>query len=398
MARILLTWELGGGLGHLMSLRPLALGFVTRGHQVFLATRDLAPVRRIFGVEKITMLPAPWTNRATQTIHPVATYADLLLNIGYSDEDSLASHVDAWRNLIALVNPDLMICDHSPTALFAARGLRLPVATAGTGFFIPIDESPLRLMRDLPSEFRTASVTREEYLLKILNRSLVARSQPQMKRVTQLFHNDEVRHFLMTFRELDHFVGRDNVRYWGTWPYGLSGQPFQRPSGKRCIFAYLKPFPTLGDFLTRLRSSEIGAVIFIDGWSDSEKAKYQSNHVHFPTSPINIREAANCCDLALTNATHGTCAAMLFAKKPLINVPLFLEQAVFAAATDRLGASVTVQPSDGLGVMQAIERVLAEPKYYRAAESFADRYRDARLDNLTELMIDEMESMIPLTT
>jgi hypothetical protein len=45
---ILFCWELGGGLGHLMQMLPLADDLVKSGHRVFVALRDhcsLAPAR-----------------------------------------------------------------------------------------------------------------------------------------------------------------------------------------------------------------------------------------------------------------------------------------------------------------------------------------------------------------
>src|SRR5436190_18203501 len=172
MSRILLTWELGGALGHLVSLRPLAESLIKRGHQVFLAARSLAQVRHVFTDPRVTLLQSPWNNRRVELIQPVVTYADLLLNVGYSDEESLGAHLEAWQSLYRLVEPDLLVCDHSPTALFVARGQRFPVATAGSGFYCPPDESPLRLMRDVPSEVRTPALRHELYLLDVLNRSL----------------------------------------------------------------------------------------------------------------------------------------------------------------------------------------------------------------------------------
>ena len=41
VARILFTWELGGGLGHLANMAPLAEGLAQAGHQVYVALRDL---------------------------------------------------------------------------------------------------------------------------------------------------------------------------------------------------------------------------------------------------------------------------------------------------------------------------------------------------------------------
>jgi hypothetical protein len=37
MGIVLLSWELGGGAGHLINLLPLAKGLAARGHKVFAA-------------------------------------------------------------------------------------------------------------------------------------------------------------------------------------------------------------------------------------------------------------------------------------------------------------------------------------------------------------------------
>src|SRR6266496_48209 len=47
--RALLIWELGGGLGHMMNLRPLAAEMVARGHEVYLAAGDLTRAVDVFG-------------------------------------------------------------------------------------------------------------------------------------------------------------------------------------------------------------------------------------------------------------------------------------------------------------------------------------------------------------
>ena len=174
MVRVLLTWELGGGLGHLMNLRPLAVGLAARGHRVFLATGDLSRVPRVFGDTAVTVLPAPWKTTRTKTVDTIVTYADLLLNIGFGDGDSFTVHQQAWRNLYDLVKPDILICDHSPSALLAARGQSFAVATVGTGFFTPVDESPLRLVRKVLPEELPAVRVREQRLLEIMNRQLAA--------------------------------------------------------------------------------------------------------------------------------------------------------------------------------------------------------------------------------
>lgn len=394
MSRILLTWELGGALGHLVSLRPLAECFLKRGHQVLLAARSLAQVRHVLTDPRVTLLQAPWNNRRVQLIKPVVTYADLLLNVGFSDEDSLGAHIEAWQNLYRLVEPNLLVCDHSPTALFAARGQRFALATAGSGFYCPPDESPLRMMRDMPPEVREPALRHELHLLDVLNRSLGRRGLTHLSHVTQLYHDGKTKHFLLTVRELDHFTGRENAQYWGMWPFGVAGQPFVRPGPGPCVFAYLKSFPTLNTILDDLGSAPFYTVAYVDALSEADRARFQSDRLRLTGSPINIQQAAEHCDLALTNASYGTTIAMLLYGKPLVFAPHFLEQMLIASATERLGAGLTARFTEPLGTRRAIEQVLANPAYRQAAMGFAERYRGYRFDRAADAIADEMEQLM----
>jgi UDP:flavonoid glycosyltransferase YjiC (YdhE family) len=393
MSRILLTWELGRALGHLVSLRPLVESFLRRGNQVFLAARSLAQVRHVFKDSRVTLLQAPWNNRQPQLIKPVMTYADLLLNIGYSDEEALAAHVEAWQTLYRLIAPDLLVCDHSPTALFAARCHRFPVATAGSGFYCPPDESPLRLMRDVPPEVRTPALQHELHLLDVLNRSLSHRGLPHLSRVTQLYHDGQTKHFLMTLSELDHFGARGDVKYWGMWPFGVAGEAF-RPPGRPCVFAYLKSFPTITKVLDDLRSAPFYTVAYVDAFSESDRARFQSEKLRISDRLINFREAAENCDVALTNATHATCVAMLLCGKPMVHIPHFLEQFLLAEATERAGTGLIARGDDPLFTRRAIEEVLADPRYRRAAAENARRYHGHRFDLVADAVVDEMEQLM----
>jgi hypothetical protein len=86
----------------------------------------------------IQYLPAPhlaW--RIPDPIKPVRTYADLLHNVGFAHGKDLRILTRAWQTLFALVRPDLILCDHSPSALLAASLDEIPCALIGTGFCCP---------------------------------------------------------------------------------------------------------------------------------------------------------------------------------------------------------------------------------------------------------------------
>ena len=394
MSRILLTWELGQGLGHLMNLRPLVMELAARRHRLFLATRDLSQVERVFAGHEFTLLPAPWNCRRVRKIEPAVTYADLLFNVGFGDRMALKSHIQAWQSLFAFVQPELMICDHSPTALLAARFSRFPVATAGSGFLCPIDESPLRPLRDVPADQRQAAYEREHRLLGDINLILEAQSLPPIERVTQLYHTNRIKNFLLTFPELDHFAGRPHGDYRGAWPFGLAGDPFERKDRGPHIFAYLKPFPTLKDLLASLAVSSFSVTAYIDGWSEAEVSRFASNRLTFVSGPIDMRQAAERCDAALINANHGTCLAMLLSGKPLVQLPIFLEQAILAAVTDRLGVSVTASLNDVPGILRAVDLAITDHRFRLAASVFANRYQGYQFEKSIQQLIDSMEGLI----
>ena len=50
---------------------------------------------------------------------------------------------DAWRQLLTLLNADLILADYAPTPLLAARCLQVPAVVLGTGFSVPPSVSPL---------------------------------------------------------------------------------------------------------------------------------------------------------------------------------------------------------------------------------------------------------------
>ena len=125
MSRILYAWELGMGYGHVGSVLPLAMRLQERGHEIVFALRDLSHAERFLGRRGFALLQAPvWMGDKRGPELPVS-YADMLANFGFPDRAGLTAMVRAWRGLYALVRPDLLMIDHGPTALLAARGTGL---------------------------------------------------------------------------------------------------------------------------------------------------------------------------------------------------------------------------------------------------------------------------------
>ena len=100
MARILVTWQLGGGLGHLVPLWPLVRGLCERGHRVFAALKDLSRAGAVFGRTGVSYLQAPFRlGRVESHIERPRTFAQILHNVAFGDVEELRTLGDAWRNL-----------------------------------------------------------------------------------------------------------------------------------------------------------------------------------------------------------------------------------------------------------------------------------------------------------
>src|SRR5687768_384397 len=97
MANILLTWELGGGRGHLGPLRQLAEQLLVRGHRAFLVSRDVVAAANFFADLAVDVFAAPLLPALpTYAIPAVRSFADILHNVGFGSRQHLAALTEAW--------------------------------------------------------------------------------------------------------------------------------------------------------------------------------------------------------------------------------------------------------------------------------------------------------------
>src|SRR5712664_2094429 len=123
MSRILFAWELGANLGHITPLLVLARALRERGHEVVFVLKDLRGCAELLQQHGFSFLQAPIVAaRAAGLPREPASYPEILLIHGFGDPAGLIAAARAWRSLFGLVKPDLVVFDHSPVALFAARG------------------------------------------------------------------------------------------------------------------------------------------------------------------------------------------------------------------------------------------------------------------------------------
>jgi UDP:flavonoid glycosyltransferase YjiC (YdhE family) len=374
MARILLAWELGGGLGHLVNLLPFAKGLSQRGHLVFVALRDLSRADKVFANLSVSFLQAPFKlGRIKNCIDVPHTFAHLLHNVGFGQPSELSTLAAAWRNLYDFVRPDLILFEHSPTALLAARGYRARRALVGSGFFCPIDEYPMSDLRPTRPVSYAQLQLDEDLVLQFTNRQLIAWGEAPLDRLSQLYADvDEF--FLLSFEELEHYPARQGARYWGALP-NVGGKHPEWPLGDGPkVYAYLKPFPALENLLALLNELELPSLVSIDGIDEGVQRRHQSKTLRFEAVRLDLAQVSAECDLAILNGNHFTSVSILLAGKPTLQIPLYLEQSLFSDAVVRMGAGLKAGTNRPEQIAVRLVSMLSSDQFAASARRFAKKY------------------------
>ncbi len=394
MSQILFAWELGHGYGHIAGFLPLARRLRRRGHTVTFVLKDLSRADPLLPGDEFATLQAPvWYPEATG-LPPAVNYAEILFRFGYLTSEGLGSMVRAWRTLFEALAPDLLILDHAPTALLASRGLKIRRALFGHGFFSPPRIHPMPSIRpglDVPLERLRSS---EQRAVDVMNAVLEPLQGPPLRVLADLFTVDE--DFLCTFAELDHYADRAGARYWGPRFGATEGAVPAWPSGAGDrIFAYLSAdHPDFEKLLQHFAEGPYRVLVHASGADERVLRRHRAPPVAFSPVPVQMARATAECDLVVCHA-GGTVAASLLAGRPLLLMPVHLEQSLTARNVVNLGAGVSVgENPQNTSYRRILTQLLGDSAYREQARSFARRYADFSQDRQLERIAERCEDLI----
>jgi len=356
--------------------------------------RDLSKAGAVFGEKRFSFFQAPFRiGGPARAILPTLTYAHILHNVGFEDAQQLATLTAAWRQLYELVKPDLIIFDHSPTALLAARGIIARKCIVGSGFFIPPDESPLPTLSPGHSGNLEELLRDETRILSTMNGVAKRWDQRPLERITQLYSEvDES--FLLTFQELDHYPHRRPATYWGSWNNTAGAAPkWPSGSGKR-IFAYLKSTPTAPDILRFLNELGKPTIAVMPEMDHSLRQHLDAPTLRIENHPLDLHAAARDCDLAILNGNYASTVCIMLGGKPTLQIPMYLEQTIFAKRVSALGAGLDVDPRKIHEVAGGLQRLLSQDRFTAAAREFAQQYCGFDVQAQLGRIIDRIERLV----
>ena len=387
MSTVLFAWELGGGMGHLLPHRELLAGLLKKGHKVHVASRDVGRAGVAFEGLPLHYWPVPLTLDLPKSVfQPTVSFAQILHNIGFANVSDVTMRITAWRNLIAAIRPDILLAEYSPTALLAARGSQIKTISIGLGFCLPPNRRPIPAFTTLAHLATTEQLMHDESrVTTTINATLEKHALPKLYCLADLFHQTDAQ-LLTMLPELDHYPDRGPAEYCGLPPERAGKQVLLPPGTGRRIYAYLKPFPAIESLLNLLNQLAFPTMVACDGLSNEMRRKHASATLSFVDADVDLTKLAPECHIAITNANPTTSARFVLAGRPVLMIPLQLEQELFAHAVTQHGLGTTVRPNEPQHLFPQLARLLKDEVCHDAAMKFAAKYANSTQNRLERMI------------
>jgi hypothetical protein len=246
MKTVLLAWELGGGMGHVMTLRRLARSLKPLDVRIVAAVKNVEAAR-LLSSEAIEIIQAPAWPSASMSARQIAatssaSMGDILATAGLGDADGLQRLLGAWDSVLLRFKPDLVVSHLAPAVALAGRG-KVPLILVGDGYTLPPDG-----LRQFPPLHAKTPPGDETVTLEVLNGVLRSRGASQLDHLPQIFSGDA--RLVMAFPLLDPYVARRTEPLLGPL---LDHVPVAAVAKKPSIFVYLsRGYPLHRDIPTAL--------------------------------------------------------------------------------------------------------------------------------------------------
>jgi hypothetical protein len=229
-----------------------------------------------------------------------------------------------------LVQPGIVLFEHSPTALVAACGYSFRKILVGTSFTVPPSDrlatSPFLPFPTTPQTDEACTRLRhdDQQLLDVINAAQAKLKQPALQALGHIYAQAHDQ-FLLTWPALDQFGERKATRYLGVEPMQGAAPP-RWPAGNGAkVFGYLHYFPAMEHFLRDLQSAKVCAILLVVGLPPDMRQRFTSDKIRFIDALVSLPEVAEQAAWVVHHGSHSTMSTFLRRGVPQLIVPLHQE-------------------------------------------------------------------------
>jgi hypothetical protein len=390
MARILIVWELGSGLGHALPLRALADRLHQAGHEVVVAARDLLLLRRVFAGSAHWLICAPFFPGLALPSRQLNALSDVVwFESGGHSPETVQAQFEAWRGMLQSICPDLLIADAAPMALAATRGM-VPQLNYD-GYFHATDANAWATFRDWERIDASATEDRAASLLAQVNAARIARDLPAAADLPSAFAAD--REVLRCLPELDPFGPRAGVRYVGQQTVGGVEPVWPDIADARRVFVYLRAGYAQADRLLGALSRQQGIAVLCVVEADDAAKRPSAAHLAYSNRAVDLQQALIAADLVICHGGALLGLATQFGK-PTLLMPLHTEHYLMARQAERMGIGLLVMPPlTPADFLTPMRRLLSDETFTRNARDIAEAHRQ-RMPDAMAVVLAEVETLL----
>jgi UDP:flavonoid glycosyltransferase YjiC (YdhE family) len=391
---VLFAWELGLGLGHVWRHLDLATLLQERGHVVSFAVKDLRLAATALVGSDFNVVQTPVRQKAGSADPVICSHADVLAHHGMAEPAGCHSLLAAWAQCFKCERIDLVVIDHAPGALFAAKCLGIKTLELATGFGLPPPLTPFPSFRPWEGLSTADLLLRESRCLAAMNPFALGHGRPAFPNLAQALTADVA--LLATFAELDHYPQRAQGRYIGPTESYQRGESVPWPGhGKRRVFVYLHHLRECAALLSQLNELEMEVIAYCPDVTASERQALAAPHLNMVERPVHLASVLDHCDLAITNGGHGVVSACVLQGVPVLAIPQHIEQRLMVDCLRRCGLGEGLMQANLASDLQpSVDRLLGDASYKDAGARLKQKYRTYSLPQTLQRLANTVEGLV----
>jgi hypothetical protein len=386
MARLLATWELGWGYGHVASVAPLATAMRARGHETVFAARDPVSAHDVAGGAFSAIVQAPIYTRRLRR-RDTLIYGQVIAEGGFVDAASVAALVRAWLALFDMVGPDALLIEHAPVSLLAAHIAGLRPVRVGPTFTAPPACDPMPTLMPW-ARHRNAELAEAgrpaDAIVQAVCRMFGA---PRLSGVAELLARAP--NFALSWPELDHHGPQPGIGYYGPLAgIAASARPrWPSAQGPRTL-VYLRFDRPAG----RTVADALGVLGWPTVWHAATPPGFAlAPNILLSPEPVDMAGMAGEAGLFVGRGSHGAGCAMLRAGLPQLLLPDTLESLLVTYRLRQAGVASSQSGAADTGeVCAALGRIANDDGIRAAADRHREVYAPYDAEMAAELLVDDV--------
>jgi hypothetical protein len=226
------------------------------------------------------------------------------------------------------------------------------------------------------------------------NHVLQALDAPLLRQVSDLYEAEAT--LITGVPELDVYGPRAPESYIGAINSVSHGAEPRWPGNKTTkVFAYLKAhYPLFDQVVSTLSRGDASVLIFAQGIAKQQVLRHQTPNLAFSDSPLLMSQVREECDVAVCHA-GGTVDVMLEAGKPLLLLPIQMEQTMTSRRVEQIGCGLAFLPDQPPSNLDKVFRkLLASGDIANRARAYAESHQGFSQATALERLIHCCEELL----